>query len=111
MWFFDSTIEAEKVGGWSRSEAWLVATRARRADREGMNRLHKVPDLPRLEIGIDFVFLRLCEFLIAVSRLGVSLVASSSGQDDGTRVWAFGAEEMRNSAEPPLTQEWRFFCD
>jgi hypothetical protein len=37
-------------------------------------RLHKVPDLSRLEFGIDFVFLSLCEFLIAVSRLEVSLV-------------------------------------
>jgi hypothetical protein len=82
MWFFDSTIEAEKAGGWSRSEAWLVATRARRADREGMNRLHKVPDLSRLEIGIDFVFLRLCEFLIAVSRLGVSLVPMVTGLNE-----------------------------
>jgi len=47
-----------------------VAERARRADREGMDRLQKVPDLSRLEIGIDFVFLRLRDFLIAVSRLG-----------------------------------------
>ena len=79
---FDSNIEAEKAGRWSRSAAWLVATRARRADREGMNRLHKVPDLSRLEIGIDFVFLRLCEFLIAVSRLGVSLVPMVTGLNE-----------------------------
>jgi hypothetical protein len=53
-----------------RGKAWLVAARARRVDREAMNRPEKVPDLSRLEIGIDFVFLRLREFLIAVSRLG-----------------------------------------
>lgn len=33
-----------------------------------------MPDLSRLEFGIDFVFLSLREFLIAVSRLEVSLV-------------------------------------
>jgi hypothetical protein len=59
-----------------------VATRARGADREGMDRLQKVPDLSRLEIGIDFVFLRLREFLIAVSRLGVSLVPMVTGLNE-----------------------------
>jgi hypothetical protein len=60
----------------------VVATRVRRADREGMNRLQKVPDLSRLEIGIDFVFSRLREFLIAVSRLGVSLVPIVTGLNE-----------------------------
>jgi hypothetical protein len=38
--------------------------------------------LSRLEFGIDFVFLRLCEFLIAVSRLGVSLVPMVTGLNE-----------------------------
>src|SRR3984957_17363765 len=79
---FDSNIEAEKAGRGSRSEAWLVATRARRVDREGMNRLQKVPDLSRLEIGINFIFLRLSGFLIAGSRLGVSLVPMVTGLNE-----------------------------
>ena len=50
-------------------------------ERRGLWR-HKVPDLSRLEFGIDFVFLRLREFLIAVSRLGVSLVPMVTGLNE-----------------------------
>jgi hypothetical protein len=41
------------------------------------NGSQKVPDLSRLEIGIDFVFLRLREFLIAVSRLAATAARGS----------------------------------